>query len=82
MNTVNPIAKVCPKISSKVTNLLNLRPKLIIKEVSVIRCAWFWCVYTSDGPNRLLLRRLPVNVFSYVEAVDIAQAHIGLPRNI
>lgn len=80
MNTFSQITKVYQKISTNFTNLVNIRPKMTIKEVSVNRCAWFWCVYTNDGPDRLLLRRLPMNVFSYLEAVDIAQAHIGLPR--
>lgn len=80
MNTFRQISNFWTKISVTLINLLRIRPTLTIKDVSVNRCAWFWCVYTNDGPNRLLLRRLPVNVFSYVEAIDIAQAHIGLPR--
>lgn len=80
MNTFRQISNSWTKISVTIINLLRKRPTLTIKDVSVNRCAWFWCVYTNDGPDRLLLRRLPVNVFSYVEAVDIAQAHIGLPR--
>lgn len=81
MKTFTQITKVYIKISTMFTNLLIKRPKLTINAVSVNRCAWFWCVYTNEGPDRLLLRRLPINVFSYVEAVDIAQAHLGLSRD-
>ena len=81
MRVFTKITKVYKKISAMFTNLLIIRQKLTINTVSVNRCAWFWCVYTNDGPDRLLLRRLPMNVFSYMEAVDIAQAHLGLARD-
>ena len=80
MKSTNILSKSWQKISSVVINPFIIRSEKTIKEVGVYRCAWFWCVYTIDGTDRLLLRRLPVNVFSYIEAVDIAQAHIGLPR--
>lgn len=80
MNIFNQIANVFLKILAQFKNPFYSRPNLTIKKVSVNRCAWFWCVYTNDGPDRFLLRRLPVNIFSYMEALEIAQAHIGLPR--
>jgi hypothetical protein len=82
MNAYTQFTQFFINIFAKIVRGFHRHPILTIRDVSVNRCAWYWCVFAIDGTDRVLLRRLPMKVFSYREALEIAQAHIGLPRQI